>query len=131
MYVGLRGTHDNDIKDMERDLSLLPTGVNDAHMLLGMFHSAQQVSLKLLLEFVAQESVRSVVIMGHSHGGTVAQALLFYLLTNPLGVDERVIRSKMQCVSFGSPFLGDHSFAELVRNRGWGSLLHTVLNYVS
>ena len=70
---------------------------------------------------------KRVILTGHSLGGAVAAVTTLRVLFSdpPLAAE---LRSRLSCITFGQPLIGDEALAEFVSQRGVAGLFTAIIN---
>ncbi|KAL5538824.1 hypothetical protein UlMin_044134 [Ulmus minor] len=93
------------------------------HLFLSLCHSQTfRSQLQALIE-----SSKSIVITGHSLGGTTASLSALWLLSHLQSVSSSL---PVLCITFGSPLLGNESLSRAILRERWGgNFCHVVSKY--
>jgi hypothetical protein len=123
LYAAFMGT--KELRDVAADLGGLGPRVlwegrdsGDAAAAHGGFLSrAEGVPAEGLLLHALRQG-RRLVLCGHSLGGAVAELVTLRLLAAAPTLPGP---SRLRCVSFGTPALGNAALAQMVESKGWGA----------
>ncbi|XP_027338671.1 lipase-like PAD4 [Abrus precatorius] len=85
--------------------------------MLNLFSSIFKPFQNQMLAMIGNTNTKSFVITGHSIGGATASLCALWLLSYLQHISSSV---SVLCITFGSPLLGNVSFAHAILNQRWG-----------
>ncbi len=113
-YVAFRGT--DSLRDVAMDMDVHLTEVPEAGFSLhsgfyGVYRSVESE----LFQLIGDGRFERIVLVGHSHGGAIAQIAAAMAV-----VKQRCPAASVRCHSFGSPRVGDNAWSKWFDTHGVG-----------